>query len=508
MRSMGRRWWVRKVAVSGAAALLIAGCSGGGSTSASSSGSASGPSASAAVSSPSSTGSATSSINSAPISVIPSPTIAGSSAAVGVSLPTTPAGAQATWLLGRLDRLPIPDAELTAHFEPAFLAAVPAVELNTTLKQLQGLRVTGVVTSTPTGLVATTQVAGTTLQLRLAVGADGRISGLRLIPAEASTGGPTSPTAAPAAASWAQVDTALKAVVPTARLLVAQVAGDSCRTVHGLDATTAAPLGSASKLYVLDALARAIAAGKVSWTQKLTVTDAVKSLPSGELQNAAAGTMVTVQQAAILMISISDNTAADMLLGLVGRAAVEQAMTDSAMADPARNIPFPATRELFVLKLSDYPQLANRYLGADTAGRTALLSQTHTVALSALDLTAWTGPRNIDTLEWFASATDICRVFASLGDLARAPGLAPLSQILSVNSGGIPLSPNVFPSIWFKGGSEPGVITLNYRVRTASGRTYVASLLTENPTAAIPASATAHMLTILAGALELAAQGG
>ncbi len=384
---------------------------------------------------------------------------------------------------------------------------MPAVELNTTLKQLQGLRVTGVVTSTPTVLVATTQVAGTTLQLRLSVGADGRISGLRLIPVGATSGSATLPTSTPPAASWAQVDTALKAVVPTARLLVAQVDGDSCRTVHGLDARTAAPLGSAFKLYVLDALARAIAAGKVSWTQRLTVTDAVKSLPSGDLQNAATGTTVTVQQAAILMISISDNTAADLLLGLVGRAAVEQAMTDSQMADPARNIPFPATRELFVLKLSDYPQQANRYLGADTAGRVALLGQTHTVAMSALDLAGWTSPRDIDSLEWFASATDICRVYASLGDLARAPGLAPLSQILSVNSGGIPLSSTAFPSIWFKGGSEPGVVTLNYRVTTASGRTYVASLLTEHPAAAIPASATASMLTILAGALELAARG-
>ena len=424
-----------------------------------------------------------------------------------MSLPTTAAGRQAAWLLGRLDQLPISDAELAAHFAPAFLAAVPAIELNTTLEQVRGLRVTAIVTATATALVANVQVQGTMLQLLLSVGLDGKIGSLRLAPAGAASGSAATPTTVAAASSWSQVDAALKSVVPTARLLVADATDNTCRTVHGLDASTAAPLGSAFKLYVLDALAQAIAAGKLSWTQKLTVTDAVKSLPSGELQNVAAGTTVTVQQAALLMISISDNTAADLLLGLVGPDAVEQAMRDTGMADPARNIPFPATRELFVLKLSDYPKLAEAYLAATTAGKSALLRQTHAVPLAALDAKAWTTPLDIDTVEWFASTTDICQVYLSLGHLSAEPALAPLKTILSANSGQIPLSHSEFPSVWFKGGSEPGVLTLNYRVMTASGRTYVASLLTEDSTAAIPASATGAMLGILAGAIELAAKG-
>ncbi len=144
--------------------------------------------------------------------------------------------------------------------------------------------------------------------------------------------------------------------------LVAAVNGNTCRPVDAIGATTPAPLGSAFKLYVLDALARAVAAGKVSWDQPLTVTSQVKSLPSGVLQDDPDGTRVSVRQVAAGMISISDNTAANMLIALLGRHAVEAATRASGMADPALDVPFLTTRELFVLKLHDWPKLAKRYL--------------------------------------------------------------------------------------------------------------------------------------------------
>ena len=36
--------------------------------------------------------------------------------------PDTPAGAQLRWLIGALARLPLPDAQVRAHFDAAFLA--------------------------------------------------------------------------------------------------------------------------------------------------------------------------------------------------------------------------------------------------------------------------------------------------------------------------------------------------------------------------------------------------
>jgi beta-lactamase class A len=59
---------------------------------------------------------------------------------------------------------------------------------------------------------------------------------------------------------------------------VAKVNSGSCVPLHSIDPGTAAPLGSAFKLYVLDALGDAVAAGKVRWDQPLTVTAQLKGL--------------------------------------------------------------------------------------------------------------------------------------------------------------------------------------------------------------------------------------
>jgi hypothetical protein len=61
--------------------------------------------------------------------------------------------------------------------------------------------------------------------------------------------------------------------------------------------------------------------------------------------------------------------------------------------------------------------------------------------------------------------------------------------------------------VWFKGGSEPGVLTLNYLATTKSGHTYVVSMLTEYPSAPISGTpATLALLSAVKGAFELAAR--
>lgn len=60
--------------------------------------------------------------------------------------------------------------------------------------------------------------------------------------------------------------------------------------------------------------------------------------------------------------------------------------------------------------------------------------------------------------------------------------------------------------VWFKGGSEPGVLTLNYLATTRSGQSYMVSVLAENPTAPIAQNTAAlTLLSAIKGAFELAA---
>jgi hypothetical protein len=180
------------------------------------------------------------------------------------------------------------------------------------------------------------------------------------------------------------------------------------------------------------------------------------------------------------------------------------------MAEPDRDLPFLRTRELFVLKLDDWPHLAERYLRLPTpAAKLKFLARTvDRVPRSTLlaSSTSWTSPRDIGTLEWFASADDICRVYAKLFAASQRPGLGELAKVMEVNDGGIGLPKDQWSSVWFKGGSEPGVLTLNYLASTRDGRTFVVSVLTSDPY--LPIAESTAAITLLAGikgAFELAA---
>lgn len=415
--------------------------------------------------------------------------------------PDTAAGAQLQWLIATVAHLPLSDAQVRAHFDSAFLAQVNPAALNQALEEVIGIKLLSVQISDLSTLVASVSIGDgvSRAQLLLAVDGQGLVSWLRISPAASG----------PAPATWADVDTVLHSVAPQVHLLVAKVSRGSCRPVHSIAPNVAAPLGSAVKLYVLDALANAVASRKVRWDQPLTVTARFKGLPPGELQAEPDGTRISVLDTAAKMISLSDNTAADMLTGLVGRPAVEAALTTSGMTSPALDRPFLTTREIYVLKLDQWPALARRYINADEPGRRALLASTVDRApLPAVETAgAWTTPRDIDSLEYFASASDLCRAYTSLAALARRPALAPVGRVLSLNDDGLQLDPARWKTTWFKGGSEPGVLTLAFLATTRSGQTYVVTVLAENKLQPIDqATAIPAIISAVKGAFTLAAR--
>jgi beta-lactamase class A len=430
------------------------------------------------------------------------PTAAGSPQPASSALPPdTPAGAQLRWLMAAAAHLPLSDAQVRAHFDPAFLTQVAPALINEALvEDAISIRLLAVRISELSTLVAdvSTYHGTSRAQVLLAVDPRGLISLLKISPASTE----------PAPASWAGVDATLRSVAPQVHLLVADVSHGSCRPLHSIDPATPAPLGSAVKLYVLDAVGSAVAAGKVRWDQPLTVTAQDKSLPPGELQAEPDGTQISVLDSAAKMISLSDNTAADMLTGLVGRSAVEAALTATGMTSPALDRPFLTTREILVLKLKQWPALAQRYVTANEPSRRALLASTVDRApLPAIaDADTWIAPRDIDRLEYFASASDLCRAYTSLAALARRPGLAPIGRVLSLNDDGLQLDPARWQTTWFKGGSEPGVETLAFLATTRSGHSYVVAVLAEDRSQPIDQdTATPAILSAVRGAFTLAA---
>ena len=304
-------------------------------------------------------------------------------------------------------------------------------------------------------------------------------------------------------AAWAKIDGDLAALGPEVGLLVARVSsGGACRPVHEVASSADRPTASQFKLWVLAALATEIAAGRISWDQTLTVQDSVRSIGNGpgSLQYLANGTAVTVEQAATNMISISDNTAADMLIGLLGRDAVEAQAR--RFTGSTANEPFLTTREMFLLHYS--LGLGQSYLATPRSQREAFLAASvDPLPLAAIASGFSTDPRFVDEIEWFASPDDICRTFAGLQMLARQPALAPLSNVLSIQTAGIGLDQSEWPTVWYKGGSESGVLTLGWLATNRRGQTFVVEAMVTNPDAPLSATSITDLVAVARAAFDL-----
>jgi beta-lactamase class A len=431
-------------------------------------------------------------------STTPAHEISLADATTSVTVPTTAVGEQLSWLLRLSSLLPLSAKEESAHFDATFVAAESPAQLNQALASLgsTGSKVTllSVSALSPTALSAVVMIGSLSFKVQLVVDSKGLISSLFFSLAK--------PVPIPKVSSWRQIDKDLTLMAPHAGFLAAQLGtGDSCVNVHAQEPASARPLGSMFKLFLLGALANAVKAHLIQWNQTVTVTAGIKVSGSGVLQNDADGTTLSVEQAAIKMISVSDNTAADILLALVGRSAVE-AQVRRWTSHPTRDVPFLSVAEMFALKWHDFPTLANHYLALAPGQRLAYLTSTVDKVPSSA-ISSSNSPRDINSIEWFASPSDICRAFAGLSTLANERGLSPLRTILSTNNGGIELSATTWPQIWFKGGSEPGVLTLGYLARDDSGKTYVVVEMLENTKKPLASSSTLLGLGVATGALKL-----
>ncbi|MFI7610948.1 serine hydrolase [Nonomuraea terrae] len=172
--------------------------------------------------------------------------------------------------------------------------------------------------------------------------------------------------------SWTEIDTWLAELGAGVSFAAARIEPDGqCRIAHGLDADTQRPIGSAFKLYVLGALAQAVAEGRLSWNEQLAIRDDYKSLPSGTLQNRPAGTMLPLSEDADHMISISDNTATDHLIHRLGRDAVQRQLSLFGHRQPDANVPILTTKAFFQLKATSDQDRARQYLALPTHQRLA-----------------------------------------------------------------------------------------------------------------------------------------
>ena len=223
-------------------------------------------------------------------------------------------------------------------------------------------------------------------------------------------------------------------------------------------------VGSAFKLFLLAQLSHEISAGQRQWADVVRIDH--RSIPSGILQTWPEGSPVTLHTLAALMISQSDNTAADMMLHLLGREKVEQLLPSLGIAAPDRLRPLLTTREAALLKTGD-PALVKQWAAASEAERQAMLDGP-IAALSAgkIDVAKLAAdPVAIDSVEWFVSTSDLVRVM----DWLRVHGDKHALDIMAINSGLAAAAAAEFSYVGYKGGSESGVMNLTFLLRGKHG---------------------------------------
>lgn len=262
----------------------------------------------------------------------------------------------------------------------------------------------------------------------------------------------------------------------TTNLLFARLDGSKTVEAHNADAPLA--VASAFKLWVLSALVREIEAGKREWDDVMMME--AYSVPSGGMQNWPYRSPVTLHTLATMMISVSDNTATDELIGLLGRDKIEAELVLTGHSDPARNRPFLSVREFILLKHFENEGRWN-YETLDEAGRRAALGQlSHEVVGDDMiaQLFGANRPQHID-IEWFASPRDLARVMERLDQNIEA------RKILTVNKGFPPGTADSWSYIGFKGGSEPGVLNFTWLLKNFSDERYILTMSWNDPASSV-----------------------
>lgn len=309
--------------------------------------------------------------------------------------------------------------------------------------------------------------------------------------------------------AWAPIDQQFPQVAPGHNLLVAEFSGNACAPIHSVNPDSSLAIASTFKVYVLGELARQVQAGLVGWDDPVTLTDDLRSMPSGDLAWVPAGQQVSVRQLAEAMMWHSDNTATDHLIGRLGRESVERAFGAYGHADPAANQPLLLTRELFAIKMWQPTEWITQYVAASHEERRAMLAgQIDPMRIDpAGGWGKWNGPTAIDGIEWFASASDLCRVMVGLWTMGAQPGLEPVREILAGNRGGLG-DEATWPRIGFKNGYEAGVVNATYVLERNDGRVFFVSAGFNHPAGIVDQGAPGAILAPVFGCLATYQQAG
>lgn len=286
--------------------------------------------------------------------------------------------------------------------------------------------------------------------------------------------------------------------------LFTEIEGDTPQVLYSVRDDERFAVGSSFKLFILGTLAAEVNADRRGLDNVMRLESNLVGPPHSELASWPMGSPVTLQTLALKMISISDNTATDHLLHLLGRQNIEAQMVTMGDKDAQWNIPLLSTREMTMLRDKSKGMPARAYQQLDEAGKRKFLDE-----LSQ-------GPPNYDDLDFDTSAYDLAEWYATPLDMANAmvwlkqnttPDHAahPLRAVMAVETK-LPHDSEQWPYVGFKGGSEDQLVAANWLLKNRNGHWYTLHVYWNNPDAKIDLQQMAGAIGTIFQAINAAVQ--
>jgi len=258
-----------------------------------------------------------------------------------------------------------------------------------------------------------------------------------------------------------------------------EIVDDKPVLLYGVRPEKRLAVGSTFKLYIFGTLVDEVNHGRRRVDDTMLLQANLEGPPTSEVASWPIGSPATLYTLTLKMISISDNTATDHMLYLLGRKRVEEQMGIMGHGAPQFNTPLFGTREMTMLRDKKTGMLGNEYKKLDDAGRRAMLAKLDVKKpdFENLDFDAAT----YDVAEWYASPLDIANALSwirkNTEEDLRAHGMR---AILSVETK-FPHDPKVWPFVGFKGGSEDQLLAGNWLLKNKNGHWYTLSLYCNSP---------------------------
>ena len=272
---------------------------------------------------------------------------------------------------------------------------------------------------------------------------------------------------------------ALASMPGTTGFVFAEITEDGPIERFGVNSNQRFAVGSTFKLFILGTLVEQINAGQRLAEDVAHLRAAWVGPPNSELAGWPLGSPVTLHTLALKMISISDNTATDHLLFILGRKEIERQMAVMGHAHPAWNTPLLSTREMTLLRNKAMGLPAREYQSLNLAAKRAFL-ENHCAGpadYAALDFDT----SAFELAEWYCTPLDMSHALAWIErETVTGQPAAEIRAILAVDPK-LDHNPGDWPFVGFKGGSEDRLLAGNWLLQHRRGTWYTLHVFCNSP---------------------------